>query len=54
MLAKEGIRYQRLDGATSREKRAAITRAWGAAADAADDEEDDEEDDEDEEDGGGE
>ena len=32
MLTQEGIAYQRLDGSTSREKRADITRAWGVAS----------------------
>lgn len=50
MLAKEGIAYQRLDGSTSREKRAEITRAWSGAAD--DDEDGDgESEDEDESEG---
>lgn len=47
MLTQEGHAYQRLDGSTSREKRADITRAWGAASaspvgddeDSSDDEE---------------
>ena len=56
MLTQEGIAYQRLDGSTSREKRAAITRAWGAAsASPVGNEEEEEEDgnDDDEEGGGG-
>lgn len=42
MLSKDGIAYQRLDGSTSREKRVAITRAWGATSEDEDEDDDDE------------
>lgn len=32
MLSQEGIRHQRIDGSTPREKRAQITRAWSASS----------------------